>query len=171
METEFRPDSEEDIKTELDKFRDLAYRSAAELENYRRRVAKDQEDLTDSLKERFAAQLVPVLDAFDLAGMNPPAGTDEVKKYIEGYQAIGRQVAAALDRLGVKEIAVSNNAEFRPAEQEAVVTEEVPGLKSPMVLEVLQKGYSLNGRLIRPARVKVGMPGTEKPEEGRGDLT
>lgn len=149
----------ETVEAERDKFKDLAYRSAAELENYKRRTAKDREDLAAAMKERFALQLLQITDGLALANGAAAAGVpEEFKKYVEGYQAIGRQILAMLERMGLAEVAVPKDAAFHPGEQEAVLTEEVPGLKEPVVLEVLQKGYTLDGRLIRPARVRVGMP-------------
>lgn len=147
------------LQAETDKFRDLAYRAAAELENYRRRAAREREENTAAVKERFVSRMIPVLDAFDLAEAAVDAGaTDDVrKKYLDGFLAIGRQLSATLESMGLSVVDIPANAAFDPGEQEAVLTENVAGLKTPMVLEVLQKGYKLDGRLIRPVRVKVGM--------------
>ena len=86
------------------------------------------------------------------------------KKYLNGYQAIGRQIFSALEGMGLSVIQVSADAAFHPGEQEPVLTEEIPGLKDPVVMQVLQKGYRLDGRLIRPVRVKVGMPTSQNKE-------
>lgn len=145
--------------TELEKFKDLAYRAAAELENYKRRALREREDASAAQKERFVARLLPVLDAFDLAELSIDAGVPEEirKKYLDGYRAIGRQVLSVLEAMGLSAIQLPPDALFHPGEQEAVETEEVPGLDAPMVLHVLQKGYRLDGRLIRPVRVRVGV--------------
>ena len=150
------------LQEELNKFRELAYRAAAELENYRKRAAKEREELTQSIKERLVSKMIPVIDGFELAAAAIDERVPEEirKKYIDGYQAIGRQMLTTLESFGLEHILVPADAAFHPGEQEAVLTEEVPGLKEPVVLQVLQKGYRLDGRLIRPARVKVGMPAT-----------
>lgn len=154
------------IQAERDTFKDLAYRAAAELENYKRRAAKEREELSAAQKERVVSRILPTLDAFDMATSAVGADVPEEvrKKYLEGYQAIGRQLWSVMESLGVSAIQIAADADFHPGEQEAILTEEVDGLKSPMVLQVMQKGYCLDGRLIRPARVKVGMPKSEVQE-------
>lgn len=147
------------MRAEMEKFKDLAYRAAAELENYKRRAVKDREEAMSALKEHMVSKMLLIVDGFDLAAAaaaNVPEETQ--KKYTDGYQAIGRQLLSILEAMGLGAIQISINAEFHPEEQEAVMTEEVDGLSTPVVLQVLQKGYRLDGRLIRPARVKVGMP-------------
>ncbi len=145
---------------ELEKFKDLAYRAAAELENYKRRAAKEREEVALFTKERLISKLIPVIDAFDLAAAAVEADVppDMRKKYLDGFEAIGRQILAALESMGLAVIDAPKDAVFHPGEHEAVMTEDVPGLQEPLVLQVLQKGYRVDGRLIRPVRVKVGMP-------------
>ena len=151
------------VRAERDQFKDLAYRAAAELENFKRRAAKEREDLSAAQKERFVSRLLPALDAFEMAAAATESGVPEDvrKKYLEGYLAIGRQIWAILESAGVSVVETPANAEFHPGEMEAVMTEEVEGLNAPMVLQVMQKGYRMDGRLVRPARVKVGMPRDE----------
>ncbi len=152
-------DQSAELRAEMEKFKDLAYRAAAELENYRRRAAKEREDAVAALKERLVSRMLPIVDGFDLAAEAAANVSDDAQKtYVDGYRAIGRQMLSTLESMGLSVIDIPADAEFHPGEQEAVMTEEVPGLKSPMVLQVLQMGYRLDGRLLRPARVKVGMP-------------
>lgn len=158
------PASEPDELTktlqERDMYKDLAYRAAAEMENYKRRAARDREELSAALKERFVTSILPAVDAFDMAAaaVDRDVPADVRKKYLDGYAAIARQILTSLEGMGLSVIPIPADAAFDPAYQEAVMTEEVAGLKDPIVLQVLQKGYRLDGRLIRPARVKVGMP-------------
>lgn len=164
-------DEKAELKADMEKYKDLAYRAAAELENYKRRVVKEREELSAAAKERFVSRLLPVVDAFELAAasVETDVPAEIQKKYLDGFQAIGRQLLSVLEGMGLGVIELSADAAFHPGEQEAVLTEEVPGLESPMVLQVLQKGYRLDGRLIRPVRVKVGMPKGQSEENERGD--
>lgn len=171
METESRTEKDvmlDDLRAEMEKFKDLAYRAAAELENYKRRAVREREESAAALKERFVSRMLPVVDAFELAGtsIGSDVPDDVQKKYLDGFRAIGRQILSILEGMGLSRIDLSAESEFHPEEQEAVLTEVVPGLKSPLVLQVLQHGYRLDGRLIRPVRVKVGISETnERGEE------
>ena len=153
-----------EILAEKDKYKDLAYRAAAEFENYKRRSAREREESAAAMKERFVSRFLQVLDAFELAELaiaEVPA--DVQKKYLDGYRAIGRQIQTTLEGMGLTVIPVAADAVFNPEEHEAVMTEIVPGLPpaATIVIQMLQKGYRLDGRLIRPARVKVGISETE----------
>lgn len=160
-----------EVRADMEKYKDLAYRAAAELENFKRRSSKEREEAMGAVKERIISRILPIVDALDLAeAAIDPGGTAENQKiYLDGMKAIRRQMTATLESMGVREIELPADAEFHPGEQEAVLTEEVAGLKTPKILQILQKGYRLDGRLIRPVRVKVGMPKSESMENERGD--
>jgi molecular chaperone GrpE len=127
-------------------------RSVAELDNYRKRTEREIENARKYAIERFAQELVTVGDALE-AGIS--AGTaNPGPALLEGAQATLRQLHRAFDKAGIKIIDPAGQP-FDPAWHEAMLAQESPDKPANTVLTVIQKGYSLNGRLLRPARVIV----------------
>ncbi len=134
-------------------------RSVAELENYRKRTEREIDNARKFAIERFAQELVTVGDALE-AGIN--AGTaNPGPALLEGAQATLRQLQRAFDKAGIKIIDPAGQP-FDPAWHEAMVAQESREAPANTVLTVIQKGYSLNGRLLRPARVIV----SKSPADG-----
>jgi molecular chaperone GrpE len=131
--------------------RDRHLRLAAEYENFRRRVQREKEQWTSEAVERFATDLLGVLDDFDRALAAAAGATDAVT---EGIRLTEKQLRATLARHGV-ECVDPVGAPFDPKLHEAI--QRVPsGDRAPgTVVQVLAKGYTLKGRLLRPARVQV----------------
>lgn len=127
-------------------------RSVAELENYRKRTDREIDNARKFAVERFAQELVTVGDALE-AGINAGA-TNPGPALLEGAQATLRQLHRAFDKAGIKIIDPADQP-FDPAWHEAMVAQESRDKPPNTVLTVIQKGYSLNGRLLRPARVIV----------------
>ncbi len=127
-------------------------RSVAELENYRKRTERELENARKFAIERFAQELVTVGDALE-AGISAGAATPG-PAMLEGAQATLRQLHRAFDKAGIKIIDPVGQP-FDPAWHEAMVAQESRDKPANTVLTVIQKGYSLNGRLLRPARVVV----------------
>ena len=132
-------------------------RAVAELENYRKRTDRELENARKYAIERFAQELVSVADSLE-AGIN--AGTaSSVSALLEGSTATLKQLLRAFDKAGIKVIDPQGQP-FDPAWHEAMVAQESRDQPANTVLSVIQKGYSLNGRLLRPARVVVSkVPG------------
>jgi molecular chaperone GrpE len=127
-------------------------RSVAELENYRKRTEREIDNARKFAIERFAQELVTVGDALE-AGIT--AGTaNPGPALLEGAQATLRQLHRAFEKAGIKIIDPAGQP-FDPAWHEAMVAQEDRDKPANTVLSVIQKGYSLNGRLLRPARVIV----------------
>jgi molecular chaperone GrpE len=126
-------------------------RSVAELENYRKRTEREIENARKFAVERFAQDLVTVGDALE-AGV--AAGAASPGPVLEGAQATLRQLQRAFEKAGIKIIDPAGQP-FDPAWHEAMVAQESREVAPNHVLSVIQKGYSLNGRLLRPARVIV----------------
>jgi molecular chaperone GrpE len=133
-------------------------RAVAELENFRKRCEREVENARKFAIERFAQELVPVGDALE-AGIN--AGATSGPALLEGAQATLRQLYRAFDKGGIK-IIDPLGVPFDPEWHEAMVAQESRDHPPNTVLSVIQKGYSLNGRLLRPARVIV----SKAPDEG-----
>ena len=134
-------------------------RAVAELENFRKRCEREVENARKYAIERFAQELVPVGDALE-AGINAGAATSG-PALLEGAQATLRQLYRAFDKGGIK-IIDPLGVPFDPEWHEAMVAQESRDHPPNTVLSVIQKGYSLNGRLLRPARVIV----SKAPDEG-----
>ena len=127
-------------------------RAVAEMENFRKRSEREVDNARKFAIERFAQELVPVGDALE-AGIN--AGADNPgPALLEGAQATLRQLHRAFDKGGIK-ILDPQGQPFDPEWHEAMAVQESAAQPANTVLSVIQKGYSLNGRLLRPARVIV----------------
>jgi molecular chaperone GrpE len=127
-------------------------RAVAELENFRKRSEREIENARKFAIERFAQELVTVGDALE-AGINAGAANPG-PALLEGAQATLRQLHRAFDKGGIKIIDPAGQP-FDPEWHEAMAVQESQEHPANTVLSVIQKGYSLNGRLLRPARVIV----------------
>jgi molecular chaperone GrpE len=138
------------LEAERDEYLNDLKRVAAEFENYRKRVLRDQESLVARAHERLVKELLPVLD--DLERALAAAEEHEEAKLEEGVRLVHRELKAALDREGLAEIETSGV--FDPHVHEALLSQPSEA-EEGSVLEVLQKGYKLGDRVLRPARVVV----------------
>ena len=126
-------------------------RAVAELDNYRKRAEREVDQARKYAIERFAQELLPVGDALE-AGIR--SGTANPTALLEGAQATLKELNRAFDKAGIKIIDPTGQP-FDPNWHEAMVAQESRDLPPNSVISVVQKGYSLNGRLLRPARVIV----------------
>ncbi|HEY2779751.1 MAG TPA: nucleotide exchange factor GrpE [Steroidobacteraceae bacterium] len=127
-------------------------RAVAELDNYRKRMERELDNARKYAIERFAQELISVIDSLE-AALNA-AGTTSGSVLIEGTTATLKQLQRAFEKAGIK-IIDPQGQPFDPAWHEAMVAQESRDQPANTVLSVIQKGYSLNGRLLRPARVVV----------------
>jgi molecular chaperone GrpE len=132
--------------------RDAQLRAMAELENVRKRAQRDIENAQRFALERFAAELLAVRDSLELAVQS--AGTADARSLAEGQQATLQLLAKAFDRFSILRLDPLGES-FDPKLHEAVIAQESADAPPDTVLQVLQSGYQLNGRLLRPARVIV----------------
>jgi molecular chaperone GrpE len=128
-------------------------RARAELDNYRKRMARERNEWGDTLRAEFILNVLPALDDFDLALMNLP---DDIAnhQWVNGVILAHRKLAAQLEALGVSEIAAVGQS-FDPAVHEAVTHEASKDHRSGEVIDVVRKGYRLGEKVIRPAMVRV----------------
>jgi molecular chaperone GrpE len=150
------------LETERDEHLNDLKRVAAEFENYRKRVARDQESLVARAHERLVRELLPVLD--DLERALAAAEEHEEAKLEEGVRLVHRELAGALEREGLAEI--ETNGRFDPHVHEALLSQPSEADEGSIV-EVVQKGYTLGDRVVRPARVVVAGPKPEQDDGGR----
>lgn len=132
--------------------RDAFLRVAADLENYRRRAAREVENARQFGAERLASGLLPVIDSLELGLTN--ADRADAATLLEGQRATFRLLAKALEGAGISELDPQGQP-FDPAQHEAMAMQPSAEQPPDTVLTVVQKGYVLNGRLLRPARVIV----------------
>ena len=158
VEQQHQVDELEQVTKERDEYLDALQRLKAEFENYRKRVARDQGDIVARASERLAKQLLPVLDDLERA-LEAAAGHEEAKLE-EGVRLVHRSLADALAREGLVE--VETQGKFDPHTQEALLAQPSDADEGT-VIQVLQKGYKLGDRVLRPARVVVSA-GTPAPE-------
>jgi molecular chaperone GrpE len=135
---------------ERDEYLDALQRLKAEFDNYRKRVAREEAVLASRASERLVKALVPVLD--DLERALEAAAEHEEAKLEEGVRLVHRSLAEALAKEGLAEI--PTNGKFDPHTQEALLSQPSEA-EEGTVLQVLQKGYTLGDRVLRPARVVV----------------
>ncbi len=145
------------VRKERDEYLDALQRLKAEFENYRKRVARDQSDLVARASERLVKQLLPVLD--DLERALVAASGHEEAKLEEGVRLVHRALAEALAKEGLVE--VDTEGDFDPHTQEALLAQPSDE-KEGAVIQVLQKGYKLGDRVLRPARVVVSSGESDK---------
>ncbi len=136
-------------------------RLAADFDNYRKRAARDQESLVARAHERLVKELLPVLD--DLERALEAAAEHEEAKLEEGVRLVYRELLDTLAREGLAEIATDGR--FDPHVHEALL-QQPSDAEEGSVIQVLQKGYRLGDRVLRPARVVVAGPKEEA--EGNG---
>jgi molecular chaperone GrpE len=151
----------EALAAERDEYLNDLKRVAAEFENYRKRAARDQADFAVRANERLVKELLPVLD--DLGRALEAAEKHEEVKLEEGVRLVHRQLAETLRKEGLAEI--ETDGKFDPHVHEALLTQpsEAP---EGSVIDVVQKGYRLGDRVLRPARVVVA---AAPPEVEGGD--
>jgi len=141
------------LEAERDEHLNDLKRVAAEFENYRKRVLRDQESLVARAHERLVKELLPVLD--DLERALAAAEEHEEAKLEEGVRLVHRELADALAREGLAEI--ETTGVFDPHVHEALLSQP-SDQDEGFVLEVVQKGYRLGDRVLRPARVVIAAP-------------
>jgi molecular chaperone GrpE len=132
--------------------RDLYLRSAAELDNVRKRAQRDVENAHRYGLERFATELLPVLDSLALAVKNGVGGDQQ--NLLAGQEATLKLLERAFEKLSIQQIDAAGQR-FDPGKHEAVLMQPTADAPPNSVLTVVQPGYELNGRLLRPARVVV----------------
>jgi molecular chaperone GrpE len=141
-----------------DEYLELAKRTQADFENYRKRMAAEVQAAGLRGKAELASQLIGVIDtlekALEAAGVDSAEGPPPKEPLAEGFFLTYRELLAALARAGVEAFHPAGDT-FDPQRHEALQKIAVEGAQAGTVVEVLQKGYSLGDQLIRPARVVV----------------
>lgn len=145
-----------DAKTrEAAEYYDRYLRALADFENYKRRVQREREGWTRLAYEQLLRDLLPVLDNFDRALQAEPT-PDQLRGFVTGIELIHRELLKVLERIGVTPFSAVGEP-FDPQRHEAVMRVETTEVPPQTVVEETERGYLLNGRVLRPARVKVAV--------------
>lgn len=153
-------DAIEDIRARADEYHKNWQRSAADFINYKRRVEQERSETARLATAALVINLLPIYDDMDRANSNVDASLAGLN-WVQGIIAIQRKFGALLESMGVSEVEAEGKP-FDPAHHEAVGQQPGP---EGQVLHVVQKGYQLGDRVIRPAMVIVG-DGTDAAPEG-----
>src|SRR5436309_6012409 len=149
VEQEAQPEQQqEDAAAEVD---DRLLRLAADFDNYKKRDARERQEYVAFANERILKELLPILD--DLERALDAAEEHQEAQLEEGVRLVHRSLAGLLERQGVKEIATEGA--FDPHVHEALLAQPSEDAESGAVIDVVQKGYTLGDRVVRPARVIV----------------
>lgn len=155
---DFLPDAElkaqlDELKTEADKSRDKMLRAMAEMDNMRRIAQRDIANAHRYGSEKMVIELLPVLDSFE-QGLASRQDNEGVKAILDGMELTHRMLLTVLEKFGVKILNPVGQV-FDPHQHEAMMAQESADAAPNTVLVVVQKGYQLHDRVIRPARVIV----------------
>ncbi|HHF6601117.1 TPA: nucleotide exchange factor GrpE [Haemophilus influenzae] len=150
---------EELLKTQIEeaanKEQDILLRSRAEIENLRRRTEQDVEKAHKFAVEKFSKDILNTIDNLERALATPANKEDEsVKALFDGVELTLKELVSTVSRFGVEAVGVVGEA-FNPDLHQAISMQPAEGFETNQISVVLQKGYTLNGRVIRPAMVMV----------------
>jgi molecular chaperone GrpE len=149
------PEGSEDplarAERERDEYLDLARRSQADFENYRKRAAREAAAAGERAKSGLVRELLPIVDNLERALASAEDGEQHLA---EGVRLVHSELIAVLERNGVKQFDPAGDR-FDPAEHEALSMRAEDGAEPGVVLDVVEKGYRANGSVLRPARVVV----------------
>jgi molecular chaperone GrpE len=147
-------DNQRKLQDELAEAKDKYIRLYAEFDNFRRRSAKEKLDMIVSANEQLLKTLLPIIDDFDRA---EKSFTDKNDKESEGFFLIQNKFKKILDQYSVKEMEVGKDTAFNPDLHEAITQLPAPEEKlKGKIVDVVEKGYLLNDKVIRFAKVVVG---------------
>ncbi len=142
-----------EVERERDEYLDHLRRLKAEFENYRKRVQRDHEELRLRAAETVVESLLPVMD--NMSRALDAAARHEEGQLLAGLELVSGQLRGTLEGHGLEEIPAEPGILFDPNLHEAIMTQASPEYSEGTVLQVLERGYLLHGRLLRPAKVIV----------------
>ena len=141
------------LQNDIERFRDLALRSQADFENYRKRSAREKDDAVKYANAAFLERLIPILDNFEL-GLQAARGNEAAAPIVSGLDMVSKQLSDYLTQLGVEAI-MAEGEKFDPNLHEAVGQEASAEVVEGRVTRQLRKGFRLRDRLLRPSTVMV----------------
>jgi molecular chaperone GrpE len=156
----------EALKLEVAALKDQALRYAADAENTKRRAERESNDARAYAIQKFARDLLGVADNLSRATAHSPRDSQDaaVTNFIIGVEMTEKELQAAFERNGLKKIDPGKGEKFDPHLHQAVMEQPSDEVSAGGVIQVLQAGYELMGRLVRPAMVAVAAKGSKGPD-------
>jgi len=151
-------EKEKEVTESYDKF----LRASAELDNYKKRMAKERTDFIRYGNETLVKDILPIVDSLDRA-LEHAGNSEDFDAFIKGLKLVQEQFLGCLEKHGVERIQ-STGMDFDPNVHEAMLPVESKEYEENKIVEEFEKGYLLNGRLLRPAKVSVSK-GVKKDKE------
>jgi molecular chaperone GrpE len=152
------------LKEDRDSLHDRLLRKQAEFENYKKRIERERGEFAQFASAELMRELLNALDSFDLAIRNAGTEGSSAGNMLRGLDLVYKQFQDTLGRFGLKAIEAKGQ-QFDPNFHQAVTTVTTDEVEDNSVVEELRKGYTLNGRLLRPAMVSVAV----NSQRGTGD--
>jgi molecular chaperone GrpE len=143
----------DELQRQRDEYYDLLLRKTAEFDNYRKRIERERQSVSEAAAADLIEELLPIIDDMERA-LRSEAGVDAVDAYRRGVELIHRRLLDALGKRGVRRIEAAG-AKFDPHVHQAVAYEPAEGREDGDIIEEFRPGYMLGDRLLRPAMVKV----------------
>ena len=150
----------EAMAAEIQALKDQVLRYAAEAENTKRRAEREMNDARAYAITKFARDLLGVADTFERALAAAPVGEGPVKNFVVGVEMTSKELQGAFDKNGLKRIDPAKGEKFDPHKHQAMMEQPGTEVEPGGVVQVLQPGYELLGRLVRPAMVVVAAKGS-----------
>jgi molecular chaperone GrpE len=150
------------LRADVQRFRDLALRTQADLENYRKRMAREKEEAVRYANMSLLEDLLPVVDNFEF-GLQAAKGSSEESSIYQGMEMVYKQIQDFLSRNNVEMIDAAGQ-EFDPSVHEAMGQEPSDTVEQGHVVRQIRKGYKIGNRLLRPANVMVSSGPEKNPQ-------
>jgi molecular chaperone GrpE len=155
----------EQLEKEHETLKNQYVRISADFDNFRKRQSRDQDDLRIQLLSKSLTAILPIVDNFERARQQLKPESEEAQTLHRSYQGLYKQLVEVLKQQGVAPMRVVGQ-QFDPNLHEAVLREPSEELKEDFIIEELQRGYNLEGKVLRHALVKVSMgPGKQNSQE------
>jgi molecular chaperone GrpE len=145
----------EDARNKADEYRDQFLRAQAEMENLRRRQARDLENAHKRALDKFVSELLPIYDSMELGRNAAQAEGASIEAVSEGLDMTIKIFLSSINKFGLEDVNPAEGDDFDPEQHQAIAMQPAEGVDSNKILNVAQKGFQFNGRLLRPAMVLV----------------
>jgi molecular chaperone GrpE len=158
----------EALQAEVAALKEQVLRFAADAENTKRRAERETNDARAYAITKFARDLLGVADTFDRALAAAPEGEGAVKNFVVGVEMTAKELQSAFDKNGLKKIDPPQGEKFDPHKHQAMMEQPGDGVEPGAIIQTLQAGYELLGRLVRPAMVVVAAKGAAAAPKADG---
>jgi molecular chaperone GrpE len=145
----------EDARNKADQHWNDLLRAKADMENLRRRQARDLENAHKRALDKFVAELLPIYDSMELGLNAAKAEGASIEAVSEGLDMTMKMFLSSINKFGLEQVNPAEGDDFDPEQHQAMAMQPVEGVEANKILTVAQKGFQFNGRLLRPAMVLV----------------